>query len=446
VTTASHPLWRQISRPLRLVVSGRGSRGATLQTFLARGSVLGINLATGIITTRWLGPEGRGEQAALAIAVFFFAGLLSLGLPSALTYRMSRWPQDRSRLFGAALVLCAGLGAIATVLGIAVIPIWLDDHPPRTVALAQILMVTCVFSLLIPISTSAFEAMGDFTTANIVRFLNPTLTLLALLGFAALDIFTPLTATLSYIGAGVVLASWMLVRLWRRCRPTLERFTRSVRELLHFGLRAYGIDILNTLALQLDQVLVVALLHPAQAGAYFAALSAARVLSVVQMSVVTVVFPKASSRPRDEALALVAMAARWTFAGTLALAVPVFAFGPFLIELLYGEAFLDAVPLLRLLVIEVFVSSLVMVLAQGFMALGRPGWIAILQAVGLALAAPLMAALIPLYGLSGVGMALIASSAVRLVFVLVAYRTVLETWPPSLILRPSDVRALLRRF
>lgn len=446
MSTASPSRWRQIASPLRLVLTGAGSRGATLQTFLARGAVLAVNLATGIFVTRLLGPEGRGEQAALAVSVWFFAGILSLGLPSALIYRMSRQPEDRARLFGAALVLGVGLGLLGTVLGAAFIPLWIDNYSDRTVMLAQILMVTCVFSLLIPFCTSALEATGDFTTPNLVRFLNPMLTLGALLVVAAAGHFTPLTATLCYIGSGVVLVMWLVVKVWRRVRPTLRRFARSVRELLHYGLRAYGIDILNTLALQLDQVLVVGLLYPAQAGSYFAALSAARVLNVVQMSVVTVVFPKASARSPEAALALVATAARWTFAGTLALAIPVFALGPVLIELLYGEAFLRAVPLLRLLVVEVFISSLVVVLAQSFMALGKPGWIAILQAIGLCLAAPLMALLIPVYGLEGVGIALVASSAVRFVFILLAYRLVLEARPPSLILRPSDVRALLRRI
>jgi O-antigen/teichoic acid export membrane protein len=69
----------------------------------------------------------------------------------------------------------------------------------------------------------------------------------------------------------------------------------------------------------------------------------------------------------------------------------------------------------RLLVLDAVFACGNQVAAQAFMALGRPGIVTILQSLSVALMLGLMAALVPVYGLTGVGLALLIGSVVRLV-------------------------------
>ena len=63
-------------------------------------------------------------------------------------------------------------------------------------------------------------------------------------------------------------------------------------------------------------------------------------------------------------------------------------------------------------------GATIAVLAQAFLSTGRPAVVALLQGVGLAAIVPLMLFAVPRYGLVGAALALLASTALRLIFVL----------------------------
>lgn len=71
-------------------VKQRGSLGNVVQIFASNVFILGLNVLTGIIIARFLGPEGRGEQAAMIMWPRFLAYSLTLGIPAALVYYMKK--------------------------------------------------------------------------------------------------------------------------------------------------------------------------------------------------------------------------------------------------------------------------------------------------------------------------------------------------------------------
>jgi len=79
------------------------------------------------------------------------------------------------------------------------------------------------------------------------------------------------------------------------------------------------------------------------------------------------------------------------------------------------------------------------VLSQAFMALGRPGVITTLQAIGLSLTIPLMLILIPRLGLTGAALALLISTCARLTFVLASFPVMLKLPVPDLLVRREDI-------
>jgi enterobacterial common antigen flippase len=76
------------------------------------------------------------------------------------------------------------------------------------------------------------------------------------------------------------------------------------------------------------------------------------------------------------------------------------------------------------------------------MAAGRPGLVAILQAIGLAAYIPLAFVLAPLYGLNGAATAWLVGSLLRLISIFCCFPLVLNARPPWPILQPSDVSEL----
>lgn len=438
---------KNVANSVRWILQGRGGTAATLQTLLARILILALNMGTGIITARFLGPQGRGEQAAIILWPQLLAFLMTLGLPAALRYNLKRYPEEKSELFSATLLMSMGLGILASLLGILFIPQWLGhQYSAEVVRVAQWFMITAPVGVFWANMVAALEATDDFSTANQGQYLTPLFTLLMLLVLLVTRSLTPITTSLAYTLAGLPIFFWILIRLWKRFRPRWHNLGVQYKRLLSYGLRAYGIDLLGTLGSQVDQALVVGLLSPASMGLYAVALSLSRMLDVFQSAIITVLFPKTAARPIEEVIALTGRAARIGMACSLFAAISAMLVVPMLLHLLYGSEFIGALPVFRILAIEVVIGGTTWVLAQAFMALGRPGSITIMQGIGLGLTVPLMLVMIPAYGLIGAGLALLCSTITRFIFMLASYPLILKVRPPSLLITREDLDFMLKAF
>jgi O-antigen/teichoic acid export membrane protein len=435
-------LWASILRP---------SQGphAVLQTLVAKVSILAINAATGILTARVLQPAARGELIAIVLWPVFLASLLSFGLQTSLVFNLRKHPDEQGPLVSTALWAGLGCGSMAALLGAIFIRLWLRQYPPQILTIARLFLLSTPLCSLMIMGRSVFEGRGDYYASNFVQLFTPVPSLLALIWLALCHRMTPLTAGLAYVLGCVPVFVWMMRRLF--CSPNaalggvhLPRWPemRSLKKLLHYGIRSYGIDLLGTLALQVDQVLVISLLAPAAMGIYVVALSLSRVLNVFQQSAVMVLFPKAAGASTDAVMAMTGRAARLSTIVAAAFAVLVAVLGPMLIRLVYGPAYAGAVLALRILVVEVVLAGLTYVLAQAFMALGRPGVVTLLQAIGLAISFPLMLLWIPRFGIAGAALALLCSTAARLSLVLIGLNVMFGRSRLSLLPRAEDMRTL----
>jgi O-antigen/teichoic acid export membrane protein len=179
-------------------------------------------------------------------------------------------------------------------------------------------------------------------------------------------------------------------------------------------------------------------------GLYTVAISLSRVLNTFEEAINIVLLPKASARPLPEIILLTGRAVRASTFLTLLCVIPLLLLGPFFLTLLYGEDFAPATAVFRILLVEVLISGTTWMLAKSFMAAGRPGVVTVLQGIGLGITVPMMLLLIPRYGLIGAGLALLISTSVRFVLVLVSYPLVLKIAPPNLLITLDDVQYIRR--
>lgn len=438
-----------IANGVRLVAAGRGGFAATLQTFVVKILILVLNMGTGVLTARFLGPEGRGEQAAMILWPQLLAFMLSFGLPKSLLYNIKKHPQTRSPLFAVSLVMVILLGMVSALIGIILIPSWLAQYSPEVIHYAQWLMLTAPLSLAGVTYLSAFEAEEDFTSANKFRYLLPLATLLVLLGLIFTHHMTPFNTALAYLLPGIPMQLWMMVLLWKRYRPhwqDLQDLRQSFQRLTSYGLRSYSIELVSSLSVQIGQALTVGLLSAASMGLYTVALSLSRMLNIFEDAINTVLLPKSVALAPAEVVALTGKATRISAFLTVLCIIPLTILGPIFLKLLYGSEFVAAVSVLNILFVEVMLAGMTWILAQAFMALGKPGVVTVLQLVGLGITVPLMMVLIPRYQLVGAGLALLGSTIARLLFVLISYPLFLKIAPPNLMITLDDLRFIREKF
>lgn len=419
-------------------VYGKGVFAASVQTLLISIVILGVNLLTGIITARFLGVAGRGEQEAMGVWPLFLAQAFTLGLPSALVYNLRKKPEQAPKLFAASVIAGLLAGALAIVVGVTFIPLWLAQHNAGVISGAKILMLFAPAVLLDEIFSSALRAKGNYALFNMIRFLRPSVTVAALLTLALLGWLTPFRATLCYLVPSLPISVWLFTQIWRVYRPVWSGLGETAKTLFSYGVRSYGIDLLGALSLQLDKALVVGLLSASSMGLYVVSLSLAKMLNIFQGAAITVLFPQASGLSPQEAVAMAGRTARISTAVTVASALVLGALGPWALGFLYGPEFRGGANLMRLLIAVTVFEGTGSVLAQAFMATDRPGFITTLQAVGLALNLPLLLVLVPALGLIGAGTSLLITSLVRLLFIIAAFPWVLKVPPPRLWLNLED--------
>ncbi len=425
---------------------GQGGFAASVQTLLINIVVLGINLLTGIITARFLGVAGRGEQEAMGVWPLFLAQAFALGLPSALVYNLRKDPEQAPKLFAATVLSGLLAGALAIGVGVTFVPLWLAQHNAGVISSAKILMLFAPFVLFDEIFSSALRARGNYTLYNVVRFLRPAATVVALLTLALLGRLTPFTACLCYLIPSLPIAASLLGQVWWTYKLSWTRLGSATKSLISYGTRSFGIDLLGALSLQVDKVLVVGFLSAESTGLYVASLSLAKMLNVFQGAAIAVLFPQASGLSAREAVTLAGRTARISTAVTVVSALVLGVLGPWALGLLYGPDFRDGANLMRLLIAVTVFEGTGSVLAQAFMATNRPGVITLLQAFGLLLNLPLLLILVPRLGLMGAGISLLATSLARLLFIVASFPIILKVPPPSLWPNRADVGALLSRF
>jgi O-antigen/teichoic acid export membrane protein len=428
-------------RFVRALTTGRSAASSVAQGLVIRIAQLVINFGTGVIVARALAPSGRGEQAAMMLWPILLAGLATLGVPTALNYQSRRHPSDAGRLLITASLLAILVGCGVAAVGIPLVPYALRGYNADVVREAQLLLLVIAPQFLLwNVFRAHLESLGEFSRSNMVLLIPTVVTLFALLALRASGTLVPATAALAYFVPPTLQTVWLAWRLWPRMTIQRPRVRNDARLLLSYGLRSWGLDIVNMLSLQLDQAVIVAFLSPAALGLYTIALAVSRIVNVLQQSLVAVLFPKASGVQPDEAIALVNRLGRISNLVSGAVAVLFVISVPQLLPLFYGHAFDGALGITRVLTFEAFLGGAAAVLSQAFLSTGRPQIMAVVQAVWLLVTMALLAALVPRMSLEGAAVALLISSMVRLGLVLAAYPFVLGRPMPGLVPTPADIR------
>ena len=432
-------MFQNVGKKVDWLLKGKGSVAATAQTMLTMIGILAINVLTGMITARTLGPDGRGEQAALILWPEFMANIITLGIPSSMIYNLRRYPEERNKVFSAAVILCTFLGVSSATVGIIFIPQWLSQYPPQTILTAQLFMPIVPIFLLAQLFAFALEASSQFAISNIGKYMMPVGTLMMLMGLVASNNMNPYTAAMAYILPGIVVFTTRASYLRQIFKFQWSGLLDVYRKLINYGIRSYGVEIVKTLSGRLSQIVIVGLLSTTNMGIYVVALNLSRMMNVFQSSFTTVLFPTVAGRPKKEVVALTSRSVRVSLVLTCIAGTIVSLFAPFVLNALYGERFLAAITVFRILLVEIIISGTVLVFLQAFMALGKPGFVTFLQGIGVSISIPLMFFFIPKFGLEGAGMALLCSSITRLILVYLSYKFVLKVPLPNLLLNKGDI-------
>lgn len=389
------------------------------ETFGTRifGIIVGVLTLT--LTTRLLGPVGRGQFAIVMATVALIVQLSNAGLPASTTYSLARRPADRLQVTG--LLFWFGVTVVAAVAWGGYwlarhVPTLIESVPPASLGLGLLAAPPLMF---VSLAGNAFLGLGRARWFNGLDLGVKTVGLVAvvLLVWYRLEVLLLVYAGLHYVLAAI---AYLKLSGWRR--PVFPDKALAKR-LFSYGVRAYLVTLFMFFVLRLDLFLVNSMRGTADAGRYSVAVQVAEILNLAAASIGTIAFPHLTAQDPTKRWAIALRLARMTAAVLCIGAILVGLLARPVFLRLFGLEFLGAVHALWWLLPGLCCLGINNVLFQYLSAGGLPWFLAISTAASAVLNLALNALLIPRSGISGAAIA----SSIAYAFLLLITSTYLMT-------------------
>jgi len=413
------------------------------------GQLTGVNvvalaaaLVSGPITARTLGPDGRGELAAIVSVLTVAPVLLELGLSHWLRRERARGAR-RSDLLNAALPPAVGGSLFGVILAVPLSELLGQGRPVVTLFLMAGLLLMPI-SVVLHVLVGLVVGESRWKLYSATRIVSSVLPVVAIVILALAGWLTVASAAAAYL-AGTLIAGMLLLPLLRGVN-VLSVNREQMRVATAFGAKSWLSQVAGAANVRLDQVLMAGLVSSQQLGLYAVAVTVASVAHGLVLAVSTALFPRVAEG--DAGLAARSCRATICIVGTVAAGLA--AVSPTLVPFVFGADFDAAIPMVRVLLLASIPLAASVVLASALVAVNQPSAAMRAELSALAVTAPALVAFVP--GAGGIGAAVISlvaysvRFAVQLRFACPAFQV-----PPSAFILPTTqdlawFRSKLRRL
>jgi O-antigen/teichoic acid export membrane protein len=376
-------------------------------------ALVSLSFAT-FLVARSGGPAAVGVYALLRVLPSLVGVTVSCGLPGATAYFLAGSERSNRRLPLTLVAMALAGGLAGAVLWIGLTPVLtrflFHDLSTSLVLVASFAVLTRV---VVATAKSCSQGTGDLRGANRVIMIEEVmfLPIYGALWAAGGRSFGAIVAGI--LIADVLTASLAWGRLLRRgfLRAAERPSAALARTIAGYGWRAQVGGFMMLLNLRLDFVLVSLITGPAVLGIYAIASKYAELVKVLTLAISYVLYPKFAAEPAARVLKTARSLMPTAGVVTAGAIVPLWFLAPFVIPLIYGEAFRPAVTPAEIILFGLLLDGVAAVITGLLYGIGRPGLNSIAMGIGLGATVVLDIALIPPFGASG---AAVASAAAYL--------------------------------
>ena len=376
------------------------------------GQLIGVNMMftvfgflTGPLLARALGPDGRGQLAAIIVPLSIAPLVVSFGLTTFAARSVARG-DERGRVI-------ATMGTLAVAIGLLFVPVGLlgadylagDDSTVRQfLRIGVFLMPVSLFGGILLNVAMGLERWNAISIQRLIPAGGAALVYLVLF---LLDELTIHTAAATALALGLVAIAPTLGVL-KGARPF--RFDRALAAAgLVFGSQVWFVALSQLLNHRLDQLVMVKATTARELGLYAVAVTTASLSSVLASAVGDAIFPRVAGGAAD----LTRRSLRVTLVAVTASVLAAAVATPVLVPLAFGDAFQDAIPMVLILLVAAVPSAASSVLGPALSAsLRRPGLLGLGQLAALAVTVAGLLLLLPPLG--GIGAAIVTVVAYSL--------------------------------
>ncbi len=354
-----------------------------------------LTLALTIFLPRYLGATAVG-RLNLANSLWAIAAIIvAFGLDTFLTKEIARQPEHTTELLGNALVLRAGLYAIAFV--VMIVYVQLVGYPVETAIVILIIGIATFFWQCISAIQAALQGLEQMHYMSIGNIAGKAVNTIVCITLLLLGYGVYLVAAVSALAALVSL-SLQVYYLNRLQRVRLIFNPASWKRLLRGGLPYLMSGVFLVAYMQIDVVIMSWLVDERAIGWYSAAMQLFGTLLFIPTVFMAAIFPSLT-RMYAAGTSNLTTLTRKSFDLLLILSIPIglgiFVVADPLVVLLFGPEFANSGPILAVLGFVLICTYQNMLIGQFLISMDRQNAWTIVMAIATVATLPLDLALIP---------------------------------------------------
>jgi O-antigen/teichoic acid export membrane protein len=407
-------------------------------TAFTTGLIMVAGVVTGLLSARALGPTGRGELTAITIwaTTILYAG--SLGLAESTAYFSGTHHERADSVFVTAQVLSFVIAAVVLVIAWLALPLVLHRQDATTRMDARLYVLLFLLPGLSSLCASSWlQGTGRLAELNIARaavhvVAAVLMAILTILGAASVRTF------LAAMLVGNV-TTWLLAAgAWYRQRGSSSAWRPElVGPMLSYGGKVQFGTWSSAANVQLDQLMLASFAASASLGLYVVGLSYAGLVATLPTVAGIVMLPRlirdCGTGTGGRTLTCWYRRVFWL---TLGASLVLWAAAGFTLPILFGESFSKSISLQNLLIPATCVLGMNRLLASGFRGHGLPGVASQAEILGLVVTIPLLAILLPRYGIYGAAVTSLCAYGTVSVYLLRKARNIVpriqDLWLPTI--------------
>lgn len=361
-----------------------------------------FSVITSLLSAWALKPEGRGNLAIITMWTFVFSSVGTFGLPYAHRYWAANQPEWNRKIFSNTIIFTVLSGLAMICLAWLITPLLTGDKSNEVVWLAQIFALNIPVILLNEMLRGQLEGARLFGWLGLARLSFISTQAIGNLILFCLGVLTLENALLTIVIGQIICSFLMLRALWRELKPRWDFDLSVLRQEIGYGLRSYPGILTEITVWRLDQMILAIFATSATVGLYTVAVAIAEITATLASSVADALLPEvASSTDANNSVLLMGRTLRLTLYAQFIVLIPLWIAAPFILRVIYGEAFVEAAGAMRLLLLASIAWSSALIVISGLNGLGHPGFSTIARLCSGAITIVSLFYLLPRWGMNG---------------------------------------------
>ncbi|SKC60746.1 oligosaccharide flippase family protein [Okibacterium fritillariae] len=352
---------------------------STLRSWFAYAALPLVGVLTAPLLARALGPEGRGELAAILQPLSVADAFAAIGVPAAATYFVARGFSRQRIRKTSVLLLSIAMSIVSVVLFFYSDVIADASDTPR--GLILLLWGSVIVGAFVAFRRGVWQGLREYRVLDAERASSALIRLLIIVVLFGIGVHIAFPFAVGYIAAGILASAILFLRPIKKfeLRDTIADSEFRASDLTRYALLTSLSTVAMTLNNRLDQAALPAFVTSRELGFYSVAVTVAEIPVIITTVMTRNLLAEASAgAPRSALVKTTAIG----LGGVLFSALVLAALAPWAIPFVFGPGFVGSVSLVWVLLLGTFVGAASTTCAVLLAARGRPGLGSLGPAVG----------------------------------------------------------------